>query len=88
MARYRIEGTVVDTERPMATKTLHWEAGVWEPGMGMVVWSRHSTRDLAVRAAIRYARASRCQSGGMLTWSGSLDGGGVTWYDRRGAVRP
>ncbi len=79
----------------MATNTERYEAGIWEQsqeeedGIGLVVWSRHSRRDLAERAALRYARERTASTGGALTWCGGVRApdGSVDWLDRNGEVQ-
>ena len=65
-----------------------YAAGVWEQS-GYVVWSRHSTRLLAERAARRYARAANARTGGARSWAGGIQApdGSITWIDRAGGVK-
>ena len=67
-------------------KNSAWKAGVWEQSFGFVEWSRHSTENLAIAAARKYARRL-CRrgpgAGGTLSWAGGVrapGGGAVTWY--------
>lgn len=76
----------------------NWAAGIWsqldeDPAWnpeGFVAWSGHGTRDLAKKAAIRYAKRllSGCQpTGGALSWAGGVQKAGETtvdWYDATG----
>lgn len=74
--------------RATAAKTRTHEAGVWEQGRGLVVWSAHRSAAAAERAAVRYARQSTAQSGGALSWAGcvrEVATGAVRWLDRDGA---
>jgi hypothetical protein len=73
-----------------------WAAGVWEQNIGLLVWSNHSTEELAIRAAYRYSRRqskSGPRTGGMLSWSGGVKGpdGKVRWFSwaakQRGEVQ-
>jgi len=68
----------------MATKK--WAAGVWEQGRGLVEWSKHSTRELATKAAMKYSRQNHQSTGGLLTWAGGVmdPEGEITWIDRYG----
>ena len=72
-------------------KVTHpFEAGVYEyqDGMGFVVWSRHSRRDLAVAAAVKYALRETGPTGGVMTGLGGVrvPDGSVTWYTRDGSL--
>lgn len=68
-----------------------YQAGVWEQGRGLVVWSSHGTEALAAAAARRYARQLRgASSGGALTWAGGWrqDGASVHWIGADGKPAP
>lgn len=73
-------------------RQLAWAAGVWnqitenDDGVGLVVWSRHTTRDLAERAARRYARDRTASTGGPLSWCGGVRApdGSVRWLHADG----
>ena len=63
-----------------------YRAGIWEQNMGLVEWSRHRTKDEAIRRAIQIARKQTARTGGALSWAGGwadLDGM-VHWVDRDG----
>lgn len=69
--------------------TFEYEAGVWEQGKGLVVWSRHATRRAAIDAARKHAKQLECEnrrSGGPLSWSGGWRkvGASTTWINSRG----
>lgn len=74
-----------------------YAAGVWGQeqeaidGGGLVVWSRHRSQALAVRAARKYARQQQrdgASAGGALSWSGGWRDadGRVRWIDSDGEV--
>ena len=72
---------VVSAARP-------YSAGIGEQrGDGLVVLSHHSRRDLAVRAAVRYARGRQSPTGGALSWCGGVRSpdGRVSWYRTDGS---
>ena len=75
-----------------------YEAGVWdqnieqEDGVGFKMRSRHSTIELAIKAAIRYAKkrlnSPDLLTGGALTWSGGyreINNGKVFWVNSDGS---
>jgi len=67
----------------MSNTNTH-EAGVWEQGRGLVVWSQHKTMNAARTAARKYARGQKVPAGGTLSWSGgwrSIGGNDVSWVD-------
>lgn len=73
---------------------MKYEAGVWdqhqedEDGVGFIPWSRHSRRDLAERAARKYARESTARTGSFLMWAGGvrMPNGEVYWLNEDGEV--
>ena len=54
-------------------RVMDYVAGVFEQGQGdgweRIVWSRHSTVELAARAARMYSRQDSPATGGSLTWA-------------------
>lgn len=65
-----------------------FEAGVWGQDRNFVVWSHHATAELAQKAARKYARQQKAETGGPLSWSGGVRGpdGAVTWYREDGSI--
>jgi hypothetical protein len=72
---------------------MSYEAGIWQQGEGLVVWSRHRTAARAARVAREYARrawADGPSTGGALSWSGGYRDaatGRVVWVDRTGETQ-
>lgn len=71
-----------------------YSVGEWEQhreeidGIGFLARSRHSTEELARRAAIRLAKSFTHPTGGALSWAGGvrLPSGEVRWYGRDGEI--
>jgi hypothetical protein len=59
----------------------------WEQNGGFFERSRHSTFELAMRAAIKYAKGRDAPTGGSLSWAGGVECPDETvhWYNSTGA---